>query len=313
MGRRHDNSGATATSAALFGELLRHHRERANLSQEQLAARIPCDRSLVTRVEAGTRVPQLPFVTRCDELLGADGMLVSLWSRVNWYPHVDHPDWFRRRAEMEAEATALREFQTQEVPGLLQTPGYAHALFSQVLNETAAQERVAARMSRQQRFLAPDGPLLIVVLDESALRNLVGDAAVMRGQCAHLLAMGRRPNIRIHVAPAGARLVRPANSLSLITLPDGHQWVYSESLDRGHFDSDPSIYARHVRTYDVLRADALSAHESAAFISDFAEGYWADGTASGHWDMGQEQLQRQQRRQLRRGGPRIRGHRRRRT
>ncbi len=53
----------------------------------------------------------------------------------------------------------------------------------------------------QPRFLADDGPLYVAVLDESCLRNAVGSPEVMRDQCAHLLGVGRCPNIRIQVAP----------------------------------------------------------------------------------------------------------------
>jgi hypothetical protein len=96
--------------------------------------------------------------------------------------------------------------------------------------------------------------------------------------------------------------------MSLITLPDGHKWVYSESLDRGHFNDDPAVYARHSQTYDVLRADAPSARESAALISDVMEGYEHHGQARAErGDLDQEQLQRRQRRRLHRIRPRIPG------
>ncbi|MGA5629930.1 helix-turn-helix domain-containing protein [Streptomyces lydicamycinicus] len=54
----------------MFGEVLRHFREAAGLTQEELSNKIPCDRSQVARVEAGTRVPQDTFAKQCDELLG---------------------------------------------------------------------------------------------------------------------------------------------------------------------------------------------------------------------------------------------------
>ncbi|MGW4033850.1 helix-turn-helix domain-containing protein [Streptomyces sp. NPDC004838] len=313
MGRRNDKPGEKAgatTSAALFGELLREHRDGAGMSQDRLASRIPCDRSLIAKIEAGARVPQQPFVIRCDELLETGGILARLWARIDWYSPADHPDWFRRRAAMEAEATVLRVYQNQVVPGLLQTEDYARALFlTRAPNTHDAEERVAARLSRQQRLLLPDGPLLIAVLDESSLRNVVGDASVMRDQCARLLTMGRRSNIWVQIAPASRPLDRPDTSLSLITLPDGHQWVYSESLDRGHFSDDPTVYARHAQTYDVLRANVLSAGESAALISDFMEGHSENGPESQCGDMDQKQLQRRKRRRLHRGGPRIHRHR----
>ncbi|GAB2721297.1 helix-turn-helix domain-containing protein [Streptomyces bullii] len=306
MSRRNAEPGAGASTAAVFGELLRHYREAALLTQDALASRIPCDRSHVARVEAGTRVPQDTFAKKCDELLGTGGVLLRLWGKIDWYPQVEHPDWFRRRAEMDAVAVELYEYQVQVVPGLLQTPGYARALFSR-LPSTAeeVQERVRARLSRQRRFLSDDGPLYVAILDESCLRNVMGNTSVMRDQCAHLLAMGRRPNVRIQIAPAArAELRRPKTSMALIAMPDGERWVYSESLERGHFNNDPSVYARHNRTYDVLRSDAPSPGESAALISDALEGYEQHEQArTRRDDLDQEQLQRRRRRQLHRSRP----------
>jgi transcriptional regulator with XRE-family HTH domain len=293
-----------ASTAAVFGEVLRHFREAALLTQEGLARQIPCDRSHVARVEGGTRVPQDTFAKTCDELLGTGGVLARLWARIDWYPQVEHPDWFRRRAEMDEEAVSLREYQERVMPGLLQTADYARSLFSLLVSGEELEERVRARLSRQQRFLAEGGPLYIVVLDESCLRNMIGSPAVMRDQCAHLLNVGRRPNIRIQVAPASRLgLFRPSGSMSLIKLPDGHDWVYSESLDRGHFNDDPALFARHSHTYDVLRADALSAPQSADLIHETMERYAHHGRELA--DLDQEQLQRRQRRQLHRNSPRL--------
>ncbi len=302
-----DGSGTGVSNAALFGEVLRHFREAAFLTQAALAQQIPCDRSHVAKVEAGISVPQDTFAKACDELLGTGGVLLRLWKKVDWYPEVQHPDWFERRARMDAEAVSLREYQERVMPGMLQAPSYAHALFSQISTGDEVEERVRARLSRQPRFLADDGPLYVAVLDESCLRNAVGSPEIMRDQCAHLLSVGRRPNIRIQVAPAGLfGLIRPRGSLSLIKLPDGHEWVYSESMDRGHFNDDPAAFARHSQTYDVLRADIPSARESAALISDVMEGYGHHGQARTRpGDLDQEQPQRQQRRQLHRSKPRF--------
>ncbi|WP_327430754.1 helix-turn-helix domain-containing protein [Streptomyces sp. NBC_01236] len=308
MTRRNAEGSSAASTAVVFGELLKHFREAALFTQEALAREVPCDRSHVARVEAGTRVPQDTFAKKCDEVLGTGGVLVRLWGRIDWYPQVEHPDWFERRVRMDAEAVAVLAYQAHVMPGLLQTEDYAWALFSRhIVSSGEVEERVKARLSRQQRFLAPDGPLIVAVLDESCLRTMVGGRAVMRDQFAHLLDMGRRPNIRIQVAPADdPEIDRPNTSMSLITLPDGHQWVYSESLDRGHFNDDPALFARHRQTYDVLRADALSARESAALISDLME-RWEHNEQPGpqRGDLDQEQLQRHKRRRLHRNSPRY--------
>ncbi|MEV5238290.1 helix-turn-helix transcriptional regulator [Streptomyces cinnamoneus] len=300
MKRRNGNGGGgAATTAAVFGEVLRHHREVAGLTQEELAGKIPCDRSLVARVEAGSRVPQRHFVVACDRLLGAAEMFVKLWEKIDWYPHTTHPDWFKRRVEMEAKATVLRAYETDVVPGLVQTEEYARALLSQIFTGRELDERVAARMSRQQVFLKSDGPLLMLVLDESVIRNLVGSSAVMHDQCAQLLLAGERPNLRVQVAPFNLPLTKPKGSMSLITLPGEETWIYSESLEVGHFTNDPALIARYARIYDVLRADCLSGSDSAALISDAMEGYGRNDS------MAQEQLQRARRGRLHRNSPRY--------
>ncbi|GAA2763811.1 helix-turn-helix transcriptional regulator [Streptomyces paradoxus] len=304
MSRRNGGAESGASTAAVFGEVLRHFREAALLTQEGLARQIPCDRSHVARVEAGTRVPQDTFAKTCDELLGTGGVLLRLWARIDWYPQVEHPDWFRRRAEMDEVAVSLREYQERVIPGLLQTADYARALSCRYVSGVELEERVRARLSRQQRFLADGGPLYVVVLDESCLRNVVGGPAVMRDQCAHLLNLAQRPNIRVQVAPAGPfEIVRPSGSMSIITLPEGRHWLYSESLNRGHFTNDPALYERYNQFYDVLRADALSAPQSADLIHETMERYGRHGQEPA--DLGQEQLQRRQRRQLHRNSPRL--------
>ncbi|MEU0215711.1 helix-turn-helix transcriptional regulator [Streptomyces sp. NPDC006265] len=312
MSRRNGGAESGASTAAVFGEVLRHFREAALLTQEALARQIPCDRSHVARVEAGTRVPQDTFAKACDELLRTGGVLLRLWARIDWYPQVEHPDWFARRARMDAEAVAIRAYQTQVMPGLLQTRDYAAALFGRRLTDAQdVAERVRARMSRQQRFLVEGGPFYLVVLDESCLRNMVGSPEVMRGQSDHLLAVGSLPNIRIQIAPSNRpEIDRPDTSLSLIELPGAERWVYSESLDRGHFSDDPTVFAQHMRTYDLLRADALSAPQSADLISDVREGYEADDQPPApRGDLDQEQSQRRQRRGLHRNSPRFPRHR----
>jgi transcriptional regulator with XRE-family HTH domain len=308
MTRRNAEGAGGAGSSALFGEVLRHYREAALLTQEALAKEVPCDRSQVAKVEAGTRVPSEQLAKRCDEVLDTGGVLARIWAKVDWYPAVQHPDWFERRARMEAEATDVLQYVSNIVPGLMQTEEYMHDVFARFTGDTVSvEERVRARLSRQQRFLATDGPLYVAVLDESCLRRMVGSPRIMRDQLAHLLKVGGHPNIRIQVVPFDtAGIARPATPMTLLTLPDGHQWVYSESLDLGHFNDDPTVLAQHRRTYDVLRADALSARESAALISNLMGRYeHHEQSGSERGDLDQEQLQRRQRRRLHPNRPRF--------
>ncbi|WP_371500775.1 Scr1 family TA system antitoxin-like transcriptional regulator [Kitasatospora sp. NBC_00374] len=257
--------------------LLTDLRTSAGVTASALARQVPCHPSFISRLESGDRVPQRDFAERCDAILGTGGRLARAWDEVAWYAEVEHPDWFRRYAEMEAEAVHLREYQVSLVSGLLQTPAYAEALF-RAQNETADDGQIAefvdARLSRQHRFFdGPDAPTLSVVLDEAAIQREVGGAEVMADQLAHLLAVAERPNITLQVAPftLGER-TRSGMTFKLVTLPDGARWIYSESIAGGHFLNDPNQLSRRTRAYDRLSADALSTGESAQLIRRAMEG-----------------------------------------
>ena len=272
MARR--NGEGAETPGGVFGALLRIKREDIGLTQEQVADLVHVERSLITKFENGERVPQREMVEQFENHLNGRGELLRLHRRINWTIRLSFfPDWFRRRARMDAELVELHEYQSQLIPGLLQTEAYARALFDQVAEaDQDAEDNVEARLSRQIRFLEPDGPLYVALLDEGCLMHELGDAETMWEQMDHLLKVGALPNVCIQVVPFSlGHVSAPKTPMSLIVLPDGHRWVYSESLDMGHFSDNTKVLTKHQRTYDLLRADALSARESAALISEVRE------------------------------------------
>ncbi|MFF7455396.1 Scr1 family TA system antitoxin-like transcriptional regulator [Kitasatospora sp. NPDC008115] len=305
MSHRKADAGPTASPAKLFGEALRFARERAGLTQEALGKLLHCDRTVVTRYEGGHRAMPLDSVVACDRILETGGMLQLLWQRVDWQADVEHPDWFQKYVDLEDEALAIRVYQCGRVNGLLQCADYAYEMFRTGTdrdNPVLLRERVTARMSRQKRLFGPDGPLHIAVLDESAIRTVVGGPGVMSRQMKHLLEAGERSNISIQVAPFGCLPTRrPGTSMFLLEMPDGSEWLYSESLYRGHFSDAPSVVAEHRGDYDLLRGDVLSVSDSRALIADAMEEYRFEECGG----VAQEQLQRKQRGRVRRGGPRV--------
>ncbi|MEV6975581.1 Scr1 family TA system antitoxin-like transcriptional regulator [Kitasatospora sp. NPDC093806] len=270
------NRNLRSSPAAVFGGVLQHYREARGISQGELAMAIPCSRPHISRIESGDRNPQENFVIRAEALLGTGTALMDLWKEIDWYARVEHPDWFRRYAIYEEKACRICEFQPIRVSGLLQTEAYARALFG---SGTAAgdpeliEERVESRLARQRRLYEDDGPLLVVVHSEAAIRSMVGGPEVMYEQLGHLLLMGRHPNVIHQVAPfsLGERL--PFGTLvTFVTAPDGKSRLYSESLDQGHFIEEPREVQRRLLAYDRLLADALSPSESAALVSSVREG-----------------------------------------
>ncbi|GAA4930553.1 helix-turn-helix transcriptional regulator [Streptomonospora halophila] len=122
-------------------------------------------------------------------------------------------------ADFEAEACAFRTYQAQVIPGMLQTPEYADAIFraNKVRDDTEVAQRVAARMKRQEVLNRVDPPSYSAIVDEGALRRLVGSSAVMRGQLEHLTHLAIRHNVDIYVLPFGAG-AHPATEGSFVTM-----------------------------------------------------------------------------------------------
>ncbi|MFJ6773594.1 helix-turn-helix domain-containing protein [Kitasatospora sp. NPDC091257] len=308
MAHRRLKSEVTASSARIFGEELRFYREMAGYTQEQLAKLLHCTRPNITRYESGQRRMPPDMVVQADLLLDTGGSLKRLWDRVDWSVGVEHPDWFQTHVDAEAEALAARVFQVAVMNGLLQCREYAEAVFA--VSDAAGrpeviEQRTQARLARQKRFLEPDGPPLLAILDESCIRTVYGGPGVMRRQMEHLLAVAKLPNIVIQIAPFACRQASVDVSMVLLDMPDGRTCVYSESLDRGHSSDAPEIVARHRWSYDLLHGTALPVAASLALIADALEGFKDDEEQARRGRLAQEQLQRRQRRQLHRGGPRI--------
>ncbi len=301
----------TSSPAEMFGEALRFARERAGYTQEDLGKLLHCHRTVITRFEGGKRPMDRATAERADEVLAMGGLLVRLWERVDWQADIESPDWFEKFMELEEEALAIRVLQYSRINGLLQCEEYVRAMFSigNARNSPRLlEERIETRLNRQRPFLVADGPTLMVVLDESAIRTVIGGPGVMRRQMEHLLAVTERSNIVLEVVPFGRAVpAAPATSMVLMLMPDGREWVYSESLYRGHFSDAPSVVEESRRELDMVRTGVLSPADSRALIAEAMEEYRYAERRSQEGCLAQEQLQRWRRGRVHRGSPRIPG------
>ena len=125
------DNGHDRTPQGVFGAELRYHRERAGLSQTDLAALVNVSHDVISKIETGDRPPAKDFPERLDavpELDTRDG-LARMWGNLSkGLRNRAIPGWFRPWADIEAEAAILRTYQPLLVPGLLQTEDYARAL-----------------------------------------------------------------------------------------------------------------------------------------------------------------------------------------
>jgi hypothetical protein len=261
--------------------------------------------SRITQVERSSGAkPTLELARALDEVLGADGLLVEMWPFV--YREA-FPDWSRAFMAYSEEAVLIRQYAAHVVPGLLQTEAYARAVLSldsSLTGKDQLNERVSARLARQERLKEQDRPQLWVVLDEAVLRRPIGGTGVMRKQLTRLLEAASEPHVTVQVAPfsqGGHEAM--GGSLTLLTLTDGTEVAYTEGADHGQLLEEPDGVGRYAVIYDHLRAAALPPLMSLDMIRSAMEGTYRGAdvpTRSDRRRLAQQQLQQP-------GGWRLRG------
>jgi hypothetical protein len=181
---------------------------------------------------------------------------------------------------LETDAASLRVYDPQVVPGLLQTRQYAESLITGALPETAAadiEKRVQVRLRRQQRINAQENPLrLWTVLDEAALKRIVGNRAVMREQLEHLVEQAQLPHVTVQVIPFELGAHPGLNGqYAILEFPDASDSsvVYIEGVTSDLYLEKPNDVQKYSVMYEHLRAQALNVEQSRQFIEDIAKSY----------------------------------------
>lgn len=269
-----------------LGLELRRLREQAGMTCEEVGRHQDCSGPRISRIETG-HIGIRPGEVR--ELLDLYGVtdectreaLISIAKDARkkgwWHQYSDVlPAWFEARVGLEAEATVLKEYETQFVPGLLQTKEYAHAIL-RAGQPTAADDeierQVELRLDRQQLLKRDDPPQLWVVLSEAVLRIRVGGPEVLRAQLEHLIAMNELPHVTIQVLPLTSDAhAMPIGSFSILAFrePADPDVVYLDYLTGCLYLESPEEVARYVLAFDHLRVDAVAAARSMELIRQAA-------------------------------------------
>ncbi|MBD0739325.1 helix-turn-helix domain-containing protein [Streptomyces sp. CBMA29] len=253
-------------------------RERAGLKGDEAAKRLKWSNSKLSRVELG-RSPVTPAdmaklldlydvhdQERRDELakLNREARRKGWWQLYSDIPYSTY-------IGLEAEAKTLLTYQ-HVIPGLLQTEAYAEAINRETLTDPpieALEQQLEVRMQRQGLLTRPDPMQVRAVLDEAALRRLVGGEEVMKAQLQRLLELSTRRNVIIQVIPFSAGAYPGTRTGPFLILryehPADPDVIYVEG-DSDPFPDREGTAHRYGVIFDNLRACAMSAAESQALI-----------------------------------------------
>jgi hypothetical protein len=130
-------------------------------------------------------------------------------------------------------------------------------------------------MRRQERIAAENGPLrLWVVLDEAALRRVVGNHMVMREQLEYLTEMSQLPHVTVQVLPFGVGAHPGLNGqYAILEFADAadSSVVYLEGVTSDLYLEKAHDVQKYAVMYEHLRAQALNVDQSRQFIMNAAK------------------------------------------
>ncbi|WP_308345328.1 helix-turn-helix transcriptional regulator [Streptomyces sp. ISL-94] len=263
--RPEDEPGQGVVTA--FGLQMKLLRVRAGLDRTAFGKRVGYAAQSIASFEQGRRIPPPRLIDKADEVLEAGGLLKALKEEV---ARAQYPAFFRDAARLEAEALELFLYAVQAVPGLLQTEEYTRALLAMrrpLLDEDTIEQRVSARIARQDILNRWPAPLMSFVIEEAVLRRPFGGKAVLRGVLEQILLVGQKRNVEIQVMPIDNQDNAGVDGpFTLITRKGGDQVAYLEVQGRSILltarDEVRSVAAR----YGIIRSQALTPRESLGFI-----------------------------------------------
>jgi transcriptional regulator with XRE-family HTH domain len=171
--------------------------------------------------------------------------------------------------DYESAASAISQFETMFVPGILQTEEYASAVLQAFYDEKSAAERVAAlvdlRTRRRDLLTSENAPKFIFVLDESVIHRLVGDSAITSQQLQHLVSVAKLPNVTIQIVPFTAGIhpgmTGPFELIQFADAPD-ENIVFREITSSDTISDDPAETQNYLEAFERIAGVSLKPSDS---------------------------------------------------
>jgi transcriptional regulator with XRE-family HTH domain len=263
----------------LIGTTLRRYREDAGYDLQDAARTLGCDRSKISRIEAGERGIRLAELRK---LLSEYGTGEPARDTLEALAQATRGGWWQDYRQIlsagyidllivENIATEITIYAPLQVPELLHTEDYAKAVALAVSRDKEiADTAVAATMARQRAVFHERGTTVAVVLGEAALRQQVGGADVLRAQLRHLARLGRGgfpATIQVVPFTAGAHGANGGFAILQFgpALPPGLVVVDGPG-DGGIYLDAPESVTAYAGAFSRLQDLAPSPHDSARML-----------------------------------------------
>jgi transcriptional regulator with XRE-family HTH domain len=264
-----------------LGAKIRYYREEALLDQTEMGAAIKLKQAQVSNVEGGKAKITPENLAALVELLkipdDAAARMEELRARAAipgwWEKYTDiMSEPLQALVELESEASWVRTYQGQAIPGLLQTKDYAERLIStaSVHRRVGDIDRVLElRMRRKERLANPEFQLTAIV-SEMAVRQQVGGPDVLRAQLRYLLQAVREHNVTVQVVPFTADAhAALCDGFTIIQWPseDDPEAVYVDGLTSWRIHENNGEIRQYNHAFGSVQSQALPPRNSIKLIN----------------------------------------------
>jgi transcriptional regulator with XRE-family HTH domain len=273
-------SGVPTVRQRRLAAELRHLRGKR--TGEEVAAAIGWSPSKVSRYELGRTTPRLDEIEQLLDYYGVPdakrAQLLALAREATqkgwWEDYADAlPREYMAFIGLEAEAISIAQWQTEVVPGILQTEDYARQVHRgvqrvQLVPPSMIERRVKVRMIRQEALTRQNPLELSVVLDEAVLRRRIGDRSVMRAQLQYLAQAAELRNVTLRVVPLEADHHIVTDSFVIFHFDVAHETTLHDVVCTEHSVASESYVESETEThvqrllFEGLVADSLSPQDS---------------------------------------------------
>jgi transcriptional regulator with XRE-family HTH domain len=275
-----------------LGLRLRKLRNGLGLTVEDVADKLLCSTAKISRMETGARRPSLRDVRdlcglyNVDESVAAELMKLTREAREQgwWMQYEDLK--LSPYIGLEQNASSITAYSVLYLHGLVQTEEYARAIIKAIapkIDPAILQQRVEARLRRQELLDQASLPNYRLLLDEAALRRPVGGPALMAAQIAKILEVSAAGRVRMQLIPfaAGAYSVADLNfTLLEFSEPVLPSAVFVEGLVGHQYYERPVDVARYRESIENIRDSALSPRDSEQLLLEMQKTYAARQSAS---------------------------------
>jgi transcriptional regulator with XRE-family HTH domain len=283
-----DQTTGSTVPRRQLGRYLRDLRNRQRLTVRTAAQKLEWSEAKIWRIETGqVSLRSLDVEAMCriygatDELTQAlMGLAKETKARGWWHAYGDViPEGFDVYIGLEEAASSLSWYESELIPGLLQTQSYAHALIeadNPGVDSDEIDRRVHVRIERQSLLTRTTAaPQLHIVLNEAIIRRPVGGTEVMTGQLNRLAEVSELTNVTLKIMPFSAGLHHgimsgpfvilrfPVNGSGQETEPPT---VYMDGFTGALYLDKPTEVARYTTAWTDIWNAALSEAASRELI-----------------------------------------------